>query len=102
MVTAVVRVALLIKSNQFICVFAGIFCCNFASGSGGNSSRGGSSLAPTTTTTTSITTTSATTITTSFITSFTTKQALKYGTSGDVGGSGIGWVVIVMAVMVDY
>ena len=61
-------------------------------------------LPKTTTTTTTITTTSATTITTSFITSFTKKQTLKYGTPGDGGGSGIGWVVMVMvvAVMEDY
>ena len=59
-------------------------------------------LPKTTTTTTTITTTSATTITTSFITSFTKKQTLKYGTPGDGGGSGIGWVVMVVAVMVGY
>ena len=46
MVMDVVRVALLIKSNLFNCVFAGIFCCNFGSGSGANSFCGGSSLAP--------------------------------------------------------
>ena len=38
----------------------------------------------------------------SFITSFNTKQTLKYGTLGDGDGSDIGWVVMVVAVMVDY
>ena len=93
--TTVVRVALLIKSSLFNCVFAGTFLLLivvvvvlF--------------LPKTTNTTTTITTTSATTITTSFITSFTKKQTLKYGTPGDGGGSGIGWVVMVVAVMEDY
>ena len=46
------------------------------------------------------TTTTATTIKSSFNTSFTTQQTLKYGTSVDGGGSGIGWVGMVMAVRV--
>ena len=46
MVMAVVRVALLIKSNLFNRLFADIFCYNFGSGSGANSGCGGSSLAP--------------------------------------------------------
>ena len=58
-------------------------------------------LPSTTITTTTATTNTALTIIPSFITSFPTQQTLNYDTPGDSGG-GIGWVVMVVAVMVGY
>ena len=81
--TAAVRVVVLISTNLFNCIFCdGIHCIGCCSGVN--------------------TTTTTTTFTTSFTTIFTTHHTPNYGTSDDGGISDIGWVVTVVEVMVRY
>ena len=101
-VTAVARVAALIRINLFYCVFGGGICgicsncggiCCLASGisSDGNSDYG-DLLFPTTTITT----------TTNIPTTTTALHTLRYGTFGDGGNSGFGWVLMLVVVMVGF
>ena len=76
MVAAVLRVAVVIRSNSSICMFGGGIC-GVCRGSGVNSGCCGYTFSTTTTTTN---TTTTTTITTSFIA---IQHALKYFTPGD-------------------
>ena len=102
MVTAVARVAALIRINLFNCVFGGGICCIcsncggiccFASGSGSDSNIDyGYLLFPTTTITT----------TTNIPTTTTALHTLRYGTFGDDGNSGFGWVLMSLVVMVGF
>ena len=92
-VTAVARVAALIRINLFYCVFGGGICgicsncgviCCLASGSG--NSYYGDLLLPTTTITT----------TTNIPTTTTSLHTLRYGTFGD------GWVLMSVVVMLGF
>ena len=98
-VTAVARVSALIRINLFYCVFGGGICgicggiCYLATGSGSYGNRDyGDILFPTTTITT----------TTNIPTTTTALHTLRYGTFGDDGNSGFGWVLMFVVVMVGF
>ena len=83
MVGAVLRVAVVIRSNLSICMFGGGIC-GVGRGSGVNGECVVILFLTTTTTTTTTNTTTTTTITTSFIA---IQHTLKYCTPGDGGDS---------------